>query len=208
MNEQTGSLDASIQEKLEADTEFQSSLKDLAEDAKVPLIEAKKKELLENEFKTLSEKAEKATKSDELANNYKVRADKAEQALKKYEKTETKTPDGQNFTVKDHMALVEAKVPQDDLDDVVDYAKFKGISIAEALKSSVVKTTLAEKAEFRRTAAATAVKTTRPTQNKIDGDKVMEDINTKGEDGVPEKGSAEAEALFWKRRNKKNPDQQ
>lgn len=50
----------------------------------------------------------------------------------------------------DLYALMEAKVPKDDIDEVRDYAKLKNISIEEALKSSIVKATLREKAENRK----------------------------------------------------------
>jgi len=58
---------------------------------------------------------------------------------------------------KDLLALMNEKVHQDDVDDVVEYAKFKGIPVNEALASSVVKNLLAEKVEQRTTASAANV---------------------------------------------------
>ncbi len=55
----------------------------------------------------------------------------------------------------DMFVLTEAKVAQEDIGDVVEYATMKKISVAEALKSSVVQTILAEKVEKRKVAEGT-----------------------------------------------------
>jgi len=54
----------------------------------------------------------------------------------------------------DLYALVKADVPEEDIAEITDYAKLKNISVAEALKSNVVKTILSEKKEERATASA------------------------------------------------------
>ena len=59
-------------------------------------------------------------------------------------------------SLKDQYALLQANVPADDIDEVISYAKFKGITVQDALKSSVVTATLSERAEQRKTAEATA----------------------------------------------------
>lgn len=56
---------------------------------------------------------------------------------------------------KDLIALVNAKINEEDIDDVVEYATFKKMSIAEALKSPVVKSLISEKEAVRKTANAT-----------------------------------------------------
>ena len=50
---------------------------------------------------------------------------------------------------------MEAKVPEEDISEVEDYAKYKGISIAEALKTQAVRSILNEKSEMRNVASAT-----------------------------------------------------
>lgn len=55
----------------------------------------------------------------------------------------------------DVIAIIKANVPEDDIDDVVEYAQLKQIPISEALKSTIVKTILADKAEQRKTAEGT-----------------------------------------------------
>lgn len=110
----------------------------------------------DTDYKSLYEKeVEEHGKTKEVASNQKIRAEKAERTLKeppKESKEEVKAPE---LSGKDLYALVEAKVPQDDVDEVLEYAKFKNIPVAKALESPVVKATLAHKAEVRKSAQAT-----------------------------------------------------
>lgn len=92
-----------------------------------------------------------AEKAKELANNQRIRAEKAERLNKDKPKESSQSGD---LSTKDLYALMESKVPQDDIDEVRDYAKLKNISIPEALKSSIVKSILSEKAEQRNVAKA------------------------------------------------------
>lgn len=163
-NENIGELDALIQEKLDADTDFAESLADLSDEDKEQAIQDKKSELLTQEFKSLSEKAKEAEKAKELAENYKIRAEKAEKASKKGNSEGEKTPKNEGneeLSPRDIIALTNANIADEDIDVVLDYAKFKKISVVEALKSSVVKATLAENEEHRKTAAATNIGTGR-----------------------------------------------
>lgn len=71
--------------------------------------------------------------------------------------TEQKPPQTEqkgDLSSTDMFALIEAKVPQSDIQEVVDYAKFRGITVTEALGHGLVKSMLAEKAEQRQTAEA------------------------------------------------------
>lgn len=104
------------------------------------------------------------------------------------------------LTTQDTIALAKADVDDDDMDEVLSHAKFKGISVREALKSPYIKSYLSEQKEFRTTAAAAnaggsnrAVKTTTP-------ETLMKDLSS---GKVPEKGSKEAEELFWAKRGGK-----
>lgn len=195
MSENNGAFDSLIEQRMTEDAEFQASIENLADDERNPLIEAKKKELVDSEYTSLKEKADKAAKNEELANNYKVRAEKAE----KGNKIPKIDPENNNLSSKDLYALMEAKVPQEDIDEVIEVAKLRNVSVAEALKSNLVKAVLTEKAEFRKTAAATSTRTTRQT-TKVDATAIISDIKDKGEDAVPTKGSTEAEEVFWARR--------
>lgn len=188
-----------IDERLGSDTEFQSSIENLSEEEKNSTIDSKRKELIDEELKGLREKALDADKHKKAYEDQKVRNEKAEKALREKE-NEKKSGE---LSTKDFYALTKANVPEEDIDDVAEYAKFKGISITEAIKSSVVKATLAEKAETRRVANATQVRSTRSQNTEPDGKSILEDIKSKGEDAIPEGGSREAEAIFWARRGRK-----
>ena len=98
-----------------------------------------------------------AEKAKELADNYKKRAEKAEAKSK----TPKSTVSTGNLSAQDLLALTKANIEADDLDEVLDYAKYKDVSISEALKSSVVKATIAEKVEHRNSAAAVNTGTSR-----------------------------------------------
>ncbi|MFA5543267.1 MAG: hypothetical protein WDA47_05800 [Bacilli bacterium] len=95
---------------------------------------------------------EEAKKAKELAENYKVRAEKAEAKAKEGKDT----PKTDSLSQKDLVALIRAEVHEDDFDEVIDYAKLKNIEVADALKSSVIRTILSEKKEERASAQATS----------------------------------------------------
>ena len=91
-------------------------------------------------------------------------------------KSENKEPKGNNesgkeptLSVKDSARLQEANVPVDDWDDVIEYAKFKGIDVKDALGNSVVQATLAGKAEERKTAAASNTGGGKRGSSKVSG---------------------------------------
>lgn len=88
---------------------------------------------------------------------------------------ETKSEDksNSNLSTKDLYALMENKVSEEDIDEVVEYAQLKKISVSEALKSSVVKTILSEKAEQRNVALATNTGKTKAGSSKISDDVLL-----------------------------------
>lgn len=89
--------------------------------------------------------------------HWKTKATKAAPVVeeKKEAKVEAK-PEAKDtgLSQTDLYALVKADVPEEDISEITDYAKLKNITVAEALKSNVVKTILSEKKEERATAAA------------------------------------------------------
>lgn len=99
---------------------------------------------------------ERAKKAEAEAREWKAKAQntQAPQTPKPAESTPSEKQDG--ISAMDAMALMGAKVTEkEDIEEVVEYARFKGVPISEALKSSTVKTILAEKAEQRATSEAT-----------------------------------------------------
>lgn len=200
-----GDLDASIQEKLEADTEFHASIETLSDEEREEAISVRKSEIFSEEVKSLKEQAEEATKAKELAENYKIRAEKAEKGTKEPKPAENRQEPAKtdsDLSAKDLYALIEAKVPQQDIEEVIEAAKVLRKPIADVLKHDVVKGILARRSEERETANAANTGGGRRITNKVTPEALLADLS-KGK--VPAKGSKEAEDLFWaKRGGKKN----
>ena len=92
--------------------------------------------------------------------DWEARAKKAEATIIKA-KDKQKAPKDEapktdsKMSIFDQKAIFNADIDtQEDLDEVMDYADRKGISVAEALQSTVIKATLAESAEIRNSAKA------------------------------------------------------
>lgn len=102
----------------------------------------------------------------------------------------TTTSENKNDTLStvDTYALIEAKVPQEDIAEVAEYAKFKKISIADALKSTFMQGVLKDNAEKRNIAEATNTGGGKRTTGKVSGDeliaKASQGILPEGEEGV------------------------
>lgn len=129
---------------------------------------------------------EELRKKAELADNYKVRAEKAEKKLKESEKPAEKPSQDDSLSTKDVLALAKSTIHDDDVEEVINYAKFKGISVAEALKSDYVKTYSSNREEERKTAAATQTKGGQRGQAKVSDDRILSDAKS-GKEVDPEK---------------------
>lgn len=145
----------------QSDTERQNLEEDNSEDTE--------------DYKTKYEEAiAKANKLEEIARNQKIRAEKAEREAKSPSTQRAETSKNASLSPEDLVSIVKAGIEPEDLHDVTDYAKFKGISVAEALKSSIVKATLAEKSEFRKTAEASNTGFARRGSAKISDSALIE----------------------------------
>jgi len=105
-----------------------------------------------------------------------------------------------NLNPLDLYALMEAKVPKEDIEEVIKASKLLGKTISESLQDPIVQGILKSKEEYRRTADATATQSKRTGAKQISDDEIMRKAS-KGE--VPEAGSDEADRLFWARRGGK-----
>lgn len=101
---------------------------------------------------------------------------------------------------KDVLFLAKADIHQDDLDEVLDWAKFKKVPVNEAYKQ--LKDTLDVRAEQRKTAAATQTRGSARGASKVSG----EDLLTKAErtNEVPDTDEGMAE-LFKARLARRFP---
>jgi hypothetical protein len=115
-------------------------------------------------------------KAEELANNYKIRAEKAEKKAKEPVTTELKPEKNDTgISALDTIAFINAKVTEpEDIQEVVEWAQFKKIPVAQALKSDTIKTLLREKSELRATALATNTGGARRTTSKVSDETLMQ----------------------------------
>lgn len=151
----------------------------------------------EDTIESLKEKLAKATKA---YNDQKIRAEKAEKRFSEDGKNNNKKVEPQkkisksdDLSPKDLYALMEKKVPKEDVDDVVQYAKFSKISVESALESDFVTRLLADKAEKRATARATNTGSSRRGAGKPSGQSLLNNAISKGE--IPD-DDAELDALI------------
>ena len=130
------------------------------------------------------DEVEELKKRAALADDYKKRAEIAESENKKLKRPKSDVHSNEELTTKDVYALMNAKVAEEDIEQVAEYAKFKKISVAEALKSTVVKTMLEESVEQRTTANATQTRGGARGTSKVSGEDLLSKAERTGE--VPE----------------------
>jgi len=127
----------------------------------------------ESSEETIEEVKARLVKAEELAKNYKIRAEKAETKAKELPVKQPSRQKDADLSTMDIIALSKANIEQEDMADVLEYAKFKGISISEALKSPVVKATIQEKSEMRTTAVAANTGGARRSSGKVSDETLL-----------------------------------
>lgn len=114
-------------------------------------------------------------KARQIAENQKIRAEKAEAKLKTNTSTgrgETSKMDG--MSPMDLIAITKANLDEEAIREAMDYAKFKKISIAEAIKSPAVKATIQLIEENKRVAEAANTGSARRGTSKISDESLIE----------------------------------
>lgn len=104
---------------------------------------------------------------------------KARKANKPKETEPSKTED--SITYKDSLLLAKADIHIDDVDEVIDYARYRGINIGTALKSNTIQAILKDRIEERNTANATSTKGGARGSSKVTSDTLINKAETKGE---------------------------
>ena len=146
---------------------------DVEETTETPEVEVEEVEETEEETET--------EEPEEEAIDWEARAKKAEAAIikakskPKAEKKAEKRSDSK-LSIFDQKAIFNANIDtQEDLDEILDYADRKNISVADALKSTVIKATLAENAEIRNSALAVNTGTGRRSSGTVTDEQLMAD---------------------------------
>lgn len=126
------------------------------------------------------------TETEEEAIDWEARAKKAEAAIIKAKEKHKAAPkeaqvverEVSKLSIFDQKAIFNADIDtQEDLDEIMDYASRKNISVADALKSTVIKATLAENAEIRKSAMAVNTVTGRRTSGTVTDAQLMADAS-------------------------------
>lgn len=101
------------------------------------------------------------------------------QKAKNREKSEKKVEEKptEDISTKDLYSLMSAEVVEEDVSEVVDYAKFKGISVAEALKTETIKSILEGKKEARNVAQATNTGSSKKGTSSVSGEDILANAN-------------------------------
>lgn len=177
MSEEKKELDTLVQEKIDTDTDFQSSLDGLEDTEKENAIIAKRQEVVKSIFE---EESEKRIKAEEVAKNQEIRAKKAEAGLKA-KKEDTTSKNG--LSAKDVVALRD--VHEDDVDYLLGEAQLRGKSIQELKKDPYMKIILKTRADERATAQATNTGTGRTKTSQLSDEQILADAET-GKEVDPE----------------------
>lgn len=120
-------------------------------------VEAEEASEVESEEQPQEEEKPQEEESDQRDAEIAKLKRQLKQATKKLEKPSAKP--SADLSPTDVIQLMKDNVTEtDDINNVVDYAKFKGITVTEALKLGVVKTMLADSKQERETANATSTK--------------------------------------------------
>lgn len=114
--------------------------------------------------------------------DWEARAKKAEAAIikaKQKPKVEAKRAEADTkLSAFDLLALQKANIEtEEDLDEVVRWADYNKISVAEALKSNILKATLAEKAEERKSALAVNTGSGRRAGGTVTDERLLADAS-------------------------------
>lgn len=129
----------------------------------------------ENSEESVEELRDRLAKLEENYKNQKIRAEKAESELKKKAPAEKGGfSQSSNLTAKDIIAITHAGINEEDLDEIIEWAKYKRISVSEALKSPVIKNVTKEKDEYRRSAQAANVGSSRKGGMKASDNMLLE----------------------------------
>jgi hypothetical protein len=145
------------------------------------------------------ERMEEAANAEESIKepDYKAEAEKAKAEVAKWkaiaERNKNKPqapqqvqqPQEKDLSSKDIFALMEAKVPAMDIDEVIKASKLLGKSITEVLQDGLVKARLKDLLEQRETANATNTSGSKRTTAKLSDEDIMEKFR-QGKDVDPE----------------------
>lgn len=142
----------------------------------------------------------KLQKLQEDYTNQKIRAEKAEAKLKSGEPAKRgETSKGADLSAFDLIAVAKANLSEEALREAMDFAKYKKISVAEAIKMPAVKAIIANIEEAQKTAEATNTGYARRGSAKLSDDALLDNAR-KGQ--LPESDADIRRLVQLRRANK------
>lgn len=112
----------------------------------------------------------------------------------------SKNSDKDGLTQADLITVIKNDIPEEDLPEVLGFAKYKGITVAEALKSPIIKAMLAENSEARNVAEGSNTQGGRRGSGQL-SDKALLDAAAKG--SLPESAEDMARLSILQRKSRK-----
>jgi len=161
-------------------TEQEEAQKNPQEEETSKSADSEDGELSAEEIEDLKKKAEVSSQNFE-------RAKKAEEELKKLkdkaneDKGDVTKETANELSAKDFLALNEKGITSQDFDEVMDYAKYRNVSISEALEDKTLQSILQTKKEERKTAEATHTQGGARGATKNDGASLLHKFRDTGE---------------------------
>lgn len=138
-----------------------------------PEAKSEEEQLTPEQIADLKKRAEASSQNFE-------RAKKAEEEIKKLKSAKTQ----EGLSALDAVALAKAEIHEEDIDELVEYANYKRITVRDALKSPLMQNMLKDRAEERRTALATHTKGGQRSAAKASGEELLAQAEKTGE--IPE----------------------
>lgn len=152
-------------------------------------------ETLQEKNKRLFERAKKAEAEAKLLKAERLKREEQAKVPQPPVETPSKKQDG--LTALDAIAIAKANIHEDDVEEVVRWAKYNNITIKDALKDKTMQTILRDKEEIRSTANATSTGAARRNTSKPSPESILENA-AKGI--FPEDPAALAEARLASRK--------
>jgi hypothetical protein len=130
---------------------------------------------VEEEAEETQDDSQNAEYWKQKAEEYQGRLKRAETKLEKSkDKPAEKTEEASNMLSSlDLLALAKADIEDEDLPDIEEYAKFKKISVREALKTDFVKNLISDKKEFKKSKEITTTGAQRATTATVTDSQIL-----------------------------------
>ncbi len=129
--------------------------------------------LTQEQITDLKKKADASSQNFERAKKAEAELKEAREKLK--ETVPSKAVDG--LSTPDILALSKANLADEDVEEVLDFAKYKGISPKEALQNSTLKNILATKDQERKNAAASNTGSSQRGSTKVSEQDYLDKAN-------------------------------